>query len=73
MPLTMTRDEFERYAVDPRRPPTSKTGVFLRHGRVVVFPPYDLQPCACGDANCHGWRLVELRPATLQAIPIRQR
>lgn len=67
--MTMTREEFERFAVDDRRIVASRTGLFTRRGRVVVFPPYDLQPCDCGDANCHGWKVVELRPATLQSLP----
>lgn len=27
--------------------------------RAVLFTgPYDVEPCECGDVNCHGWRLV---------------
>ena len=67
--MTMTREEFEVFAVDDRRIVASKAGVFTRHGCIVVRPPYDLQPCTCGDVNCHGWRVVELRPTTLQSLP----
>jgi hypothetical protein len=24
----------------------------------------DVVPCDCGDVNCHGWRLVEVEPAS---------
>lgn len=30
-------------------------------GAIVVPAPHDIVPCRCGDANCHGWRIVERR------------
>lgn len=40
-----TREQFERW---------------LRQHRVHIAldGPYDIEPCACRDVNCHGWRLV---------------
>jgi hypothetical protein len=40
-----TRDRFAAWLVS--------TGV-----PVFLEAPYELTPCACGDVNCHGWRLV---------------
>lgn len=40
----MTRDEFE---------------AFVENGHhMVVGRPYVIAPCACGDINCRGWKLV---------------
>jgi len=42
----MTRQEFEAWV--------------SKNGRAIyVRPPYDLEPCLCGDVNCHGWKFVE--------------
>jgi hypothetical protein len=27
-------------------------------GVPVMVQPFALAPCACGESNCHGWRLV---------------
>jgi len=40
----MTRDEFIAWLS------SSKTDVYVK--------PFRVEPCACGDMNCHGWRLV---------------
>lgn len=70
--MTMTREEFERFAVDDRRNVQSRAGVFIRKGRILLRPPYDVVPCECGDLNCHGWRVVELRPETLRHLDDRE-
>lgn len=54
----MSRAEFETFAVE-RRGSSPLTGLSLRKGLIVVRSPYELQPCTCGDVNCHGWRIVE--------------
>ena len=43
-PLLLTEAEFDAW---------------LEAARVPVFIyPYRIVVCACGDLNCHGWRLV---------------
>lgn len=41
----MTLEAFERF-------------VSVKRIALMVRPPYDVRPCACGDVNCHGWRFV---------------
>jgi hypothetical protein len=43
---TWTRDRFEAWLRSKEAPAT------------VIAPPYRIEPCTCGDLNCHGWRLV---------------
>jgi hypothetical protein len=33
---------------------------FLESGQagITIRGPFRIQPCRCGDVNCHGWRLV---------------
>ena len=32
---------------------------FILHQRVKIYvAAYEIRPCACGDVNCHGWRLA---------------
>lgn len=42
----MTRAEFIAWLKGHARP------------TICVEEPYDIQPCACRDINCRGWRLV---------------
>jgi hypothetical protein len=51
----MTRTEFDTFLGRQRIP-------------IMVAPPYDLVPCGCGDVNCHGWRLLELRPTARREL-----
>lgn len=30
----------------------------VRNADRVQIEPFEIVPCACGDVNCHGWRLV---------------
>ena len=47
---TWTRDRFEAWLRSKEAPVT------------VIPPPYRIEPCACPDVNCHGWRLVPVDP-----------
>jgi hypothetical protein len=42
---------------------------FIESGQVPIFVfPYRVQPCACGDVNCQGWRLA---PAAVAQVARR--
>jgi hypothetical protein len=33
---------------------------FVENGHhMIVVRPYVITPCACGDVNCRGWKLVQ--------------
>lgn len=51
--MTMTREEFERFVAGG-------------HVSVTVRTPYKVVECACGDINCHGWRVVARRASKKQ-------
>lgn len=42
----MTREEFIEWLLRNRVP-------------FYVGPNANVEPCECGDTNCHGWRLVD--------------
>jgi len=52
----MTLAEFARWLVDSRV--------------AVVVKPYRIVACACGDANCHGWRLIRAAVAVLAFVAL---
>lgn len=57
-PERFTRAEFVRW--------------MLTHQIAVYVWPYDVVPCACGDRNCHGWRLVVSARERLSPIPLAE-
>lgn len=58
-------------------PPTMLTRAafveWLRKSAADVYVwPYKVVPCACGDYNCHGWRLVKKQQGGLVPIDPRE-
>jgi hypothetical protein len=47
-----TRDEFEQFLQ------RNITGQYGGAPMIFVSPPWTIVPCACGDINCRGWRVV---------------
>jgi hypothetical protein len=46
--MTMTREEFDQF-------------LSWIKSSITVRRPYKVVECACGDINCHGWRVVPRR------------
>jgi hypothetical protein len=53
MTTPWTRERFQAWLRSKEAPVT------------VIDPPYRIEPCACTDVNCHGWRLVPEDAPTL--------
>jgi hypothetical protein len=61
-----TREEFDQFLQ------RNITGQYGGAPMIFVSPPWTIMPCACGDINCRGWRVVTKHmacPTCGQAVP----